>query len=328
MARYSYKNFDLDNDVFYQIDQPVQYRWSFTSAGVGSDDSGNKWVDATMSSYVVHAVASGGDSTAVKDCFGGTLNGNITSQDLYYAIGTKYFGMTDITQGFSWSEGTNVKKMYVVMLDKDLILDKIKAGTFKITLTGGVAASFSGSYSFVLNTVADDDYPHSTTIRYDSSHGALSSTNVGMALLDDGIFCFLTKGNEAGSSGLLTQLFDANAGTPLTQSNLREAFTSGGKGTIQSLTGNSVEYQSSSIFFCRAYNKEFNYSLNPTFGTSASTYVGTYRLRNEFRENPTTFITGIGLYNNGGDLLATAKLNVPRKKDPYSEALFRVKIII
>jgi len=226
------------------------------------------------------------------------------------------------------------------MLDKDLVLDKIKSDTFGITLTGQQSSPCSASYNFVLNNTTTTYYPDYTTIRYADSHGALSSTNVGMAFLNEGIFCFLGKGDESGASGLLTQLF-GDVATPLTNSTLKTAFTSGGAGVIQSLSANSVEYQDSLIYFCRAYNNEFNHSLNSTFGVTATiqgTKIG-YVMRDEFindnESNATTtvyspkvYITGVGLYDDAGNLLATAKLNAPRLKDFYSEALFKVKITL
>jgi len=327
MARYTYKTFDLTNDVINQVNQPVNYAWSFTNAGAGTDDSGDKWLNATMSAYVSHAVASAGDTSQILNAFGGTFDGNITSEDLYYYIGTKYFNMSDPANGFSWSEGSGIDKMYVVMIDNDLVLDKIKSSSFSITLSGAQADPCSAEYTFVLNTPADDAYPSKTTIRYDDSHGDLSSTNVGMAFLDDGIFCFLTKGDESGASGLLTQLFGSVA-SPLTNSNLTTFFSEDGSGQCQSLAANSVEYQNSYIYFCRAQNKEYTYSLNPTYGVSASEYVGAYRVRNDFIDDPKAYITGVGLYDNAGDLVAVAKTNIPRKKDLFSEALFKIKLTL
>ena len=42
--------------------------------------------------------------------------------------------------------------------------------------------------------------------------------------------------------------------------------------------------------------------------------------------NPTTFITGIGLYNSGGQLLAIAELSKPLKKNFASEATIKVQL--
>ena len=43
-------------------------------------------------------------------------------------------------------------------------------------------------------------------------------------------------------------------------------------------------------------------------------------------DNPRTFITTIGLYNDANELLAVAKLSQPVAKDFTKEALIKVKL--
>ena len=42
--------------------------------------------------------------------------------------------------------------------------------------------------------------------------------------------------------------------------------------------------------------------------------------------NPTTYITGVGLFNSAGQLLAIAQLSKPLKKNFASEATIKVKL--
>ena len=83
------------------------------------------------------------------------------------------------------------------------------------------------------------------------------------------------------------------------------------------------ETVTSDFVFCRARNAEFNYSVNPSFSVSAS--AGTI-LYSDFVQNPTTYISSIGMYNDNNELLAVAKLSKPLKKDFTKEALVRVKL--
>jgi hypothetical protein len=322
MPRYTFKDFDLNQDVISQTDIPLAYQWGLTNVGTGSDDSGDKWVDTSMSSYITHCVADTTNTAAVSGSGGTILDGDLTSKSVFTFIGTNYFNMTTPASGFSWSEGTGVTAAYVVMINDNLVLDKIKAGTFRITLSGNLNAS--ANREFILNEVTGDTYPESTTIRYADSEGALSSTNVGMAFLNDGMFVFLKSGSEGTVSGLLSAVFDGS----ITQTNLPTFFNAAGAGTCQAASGNSAEYENSFIYFCRGYNAEFNYSLNDTWGISASPFVGTRRIRTEFQDHPKTYATGVGLYNTAGQLLAVGKLNTPRLKDPYNESLIKVKVII
>ena len=83
----------------------------------------------------------------------------------------------------------------------------------------------------------------------------------------------------------------------------------------------SEEKISSTFYFARARNNEFNYSTNPSFTDNSGNV-----LINSMIDNPTSYITTIGLYNNEGDLLAVAKLSQPITKDFTKEALIRVKL--
>ena len=85
---------------------------------------------------------------------------------------------------------------------------------------------------------------------------------------------------------------------------------------------NSQETVTSDFVFVRARNAEFNYSENPSF-ISGSTGTIIY---DAFIQNPQTYITTVGLYNDNNELLGVAKLSRPLKKDFTKEALIRVKL--
>tara|TARA_R110002050_G_scaffold300357_1_gene469355 strand:- start:451 stop:1515 length:1065 start_codon:yes stop_codon:yes gene_type:complete len=89
-----------------------------------------------------------------------------------------------------------------------------------------------------------------------------------------------------------------------------------------SIVLNSLDNVSSDYIFVRARNAEFNYSENPSFISGSTGEV----LYDAFINAPQTFITTIGLYNDSNELVATAKLSKPLKKDFTKEALIRVKL--
>jgi len=75
-------------------------------------------------------------------------------------------------------------------------------------------------------------------------------------------------------------------------------------------------------YFCRISAVDYNFSSNPTFVSGS---------KNKIRQktmwgNPSTFITGVGLYNSAGQLLAIASLSKPLKKNYASEATIKVKL--
>jgi hypothetical protein len=85
---------------------------------------------------------------------------------------------------------------------------------------------------------------------------------------------------------------------------------------------NSQETVTSDYVFVRARNSEFNYSENPSFISGSTGEV----IYSSFINQPQTYITTVGLYNDSNDLLAVAKMSRPLLKDFTKEALVRVKL--
>jgi hypothetical protein len=85
---------------------------------------------------------------------------------------------------------------------------------------------------------------------------------------------------------------------------------------------NSQENVTSDYVFVRPQNSEFNYTTNPSFISGSTGEV----LYSTFINNPQTYITTVGLYNDANELLAVAKLSRPLVKDFTKEALIRVKL--
>ena len=90
----------------------------------------------------------------------------------------------------------------------------------------------------------------------------------------------------------------------------------------QDFQARSAETISSTHYFIRLRNKDFNYTNNPTFATGS-----TGKLSNEdFIKDPRVFATGIGLYNDQNELLAIAKMSRALEKSFDKEALIRVRL--
>jgi hypothetical protein len=85
---------------------------------------------------------------------------------------------------------------------------------------------------------------------------------------------------------------------------------------------NSQETITSDFVFIRARNSEFNYTENPTFISGSTGEV----IYTDFINNPQTYITTVGMYNDSNELLAVAKLSRPLIKDFTKETLVRVKL--
>lgn len=87
------------------------------------------------------------------------------------------------------------------------------------------------------------------------------------------------------------------------------------------------EFVPSTNYFVRVKNRDFNYTNNPTFVSDGSDNKtkGTI-IYQELINNPKTYITTIGLYNENNELLAIGKLSKPAVKSFDNELLIRVRL--
>lgn len=117
------------------------------------------------------------------------------------------------------------------------------------------------------------------------------------------------SGSSAGSTGSAT--VDNNHGK------LFKTIVSGGY-----FQARNEEIVTSTHYFVRVKNKEYNFSNNPTFYTSSD---GSLRIAS-FVGDPKTYITTVGLYDESNQLLAVGKLSQPVLKSYDREALIKVKL--
>jgi hypothetical protein len=100
------------------------------------------------------------------------------------------------------------------------------------------------------------------------------------------------------------------------------AFTDPYTGDPFGFMARNSENVTSTHYFVRIKNAEYNFSNNPSYVTGSvgqlaqSTFVG----------DPKTYITTVGLYNDSQELLAVAKLSKALLKSFQREALIRVKL--
>ena len=97
---------------------------------------------------------------------------------------------------------------------------------------------------------------------------------------------------------------------------------------LQALAGGNdfqvrrTENVSTSHYFVRANNREFNFSNNPTFVTGS---VGAF-VQPLFERDPHVYITTVGLYDDANELLAVAKTSKPVEKSFDKEIAIKVKL--
>ena len=96
---------------------------------------------------------------------------------------------------------------------------------------------------------------------------------------------------------------------------------SGSAASTSGFLARNSEKITSTHYFVRIKNGQFNYSNNPTFisGSNGDILTG-------FLTDPITYITTVGLYNDQQELLAIAKVSQPILKSFSRESLIRVKL--
>jgi len=94
-----------------------------------------------------------------------------------------------------------------------------------------------------------------------------------------------------------------------------------GSNGVYGFTLQSQETVSSSYFFTRVKNSDFNYTTNPSIINESGSL-----LYDTLIDNPQTYISTVGMYNDNNELLAVAKLSRPLIKDFTKESLIRIKL--
>ena len=146
-----------------------------------------------------------------------------------------------------------------------------------------------------------------------------SSGSYGWLLPDIGVILLNGEALDgpAVGGGIVLNVSRSSNTADLNQTHLIDALNAGSGFTL-----NSNETLSSDFVFVRGRNSAFNYSENPSFISGSTGAV----IFPSFIDNPQTYITTVGLYNDNSELLAVAKMSRPLPKDFTKELLVRVKL--
>ena len=232
------------------------------------------------------------------------------------------------------TSGPKHKEVFFLNFSRLLTKDEVKKGTFSFLLATGsfthaVGAKVGGA-SLIKDTNAATNYKvnspageYGILYQYGNAtgvgDGAGSGTKVGHIYYQAGVVvltasCFPANANLRHNTG------DYGADYMLTASTI-QSFADGVRHRISNISFNNTTELNSSIYFCRVNHGEYNYSANPTYTNGSR-----IRVKNNTLDNPTSYITTVGLYSADNELLAVAKLSEPLKKDPTNEMILRVRL--
>jgi len=328
------------------------------------DANGDYYVDVTLndSSNTTQFAVAYGHYAGSGSISGSTGYGQTEAIYNYWA--ETLLPENEMTGGFFISsEGSDPavasgkdEEIYLIVAERELMKDRLNPKNWTIELSGSNAGStlpYKATSSMIhLTDDSADVAPTHTMIgdRYNIVSGALgtvvsasSARRFGFFYPDVGVFVFsgaelsrsiggahATKHPVEFQSGSQLGFGTWKSGTTGTASMydaLRMVNCLAGSGSNAGVTWGSVqlrneEIQQSVSYFCRLLPSYMNFSNNPTFTSGSHN-----KLRHtEMHGDPQVFITGVGLYNGSGIMVATANLSKPLKKNFGTEATIKVKL--
>ena len=268
--------------------------------------------------------------------FNNLVTGSSPSKVSYGQFRTLVNG--DENTNFSFGTGnTNSRDIYVLNVNRARYKEKLFPGTFNLVLSGSDGTN-------VARLQLTDNSKDVTTLTYtdagrvfdivSGTNGSAISTAVtggitagytpsgsyGKYLPDVGLIVLnpraLSLSSSLGGVGLTINNDLTDTALISNNSQLFESIK-----LAQTFSLNSEETITSDYIFVRVRNTDYNYSTNPSMISGSGEFVYSSLIN-----NPQTFITTIGLYNDSNELLSVAKLSKPLVKDFTKEALVRVKL--
>jgi len=316
-----YTNFDLENDIVSDVATRVTYGLWSNNVGTLTTffTSSTQPVTATGVGKYYHDVYSTATSASAQVEFSiayghvadsGSLLGDRDKPA--QAIYDQYRNLLLSTKNAKFTLGTGgtLDHALFISINRSNLKQKLDGGNWQLNLV-------SGSTTTTLVDDSGDSSDSDPTLVGDVLNivsgtigGTTGSTNYGLCYTKYGILVLdpdtIPVTINTGSDG-----YKDNSGK------LYDSIKSGA-----SFQARSEEKISSTHYFCRVKNKQYNYSDNITFYSGSNGAL----IYPSFNNDPHTFITTIGLYNNNNDLLAIGKLTKPVEKTFGNEALFKIKL--
>jgi len=221
----------------------------------------------------------------------------------------------------------NSDDIYAITIQRARIREKLDPGNWELNLSGSTTPTCrliddSGAttdssvnaagrvFNIVSGSIADGVFASGSAEQY----FGLVYPDLGILVLDPDALdksCSLSTSRSVGiAEDNADKFFKIVSGSGVTNS-----------GAFGFVARNEEEV-TSTHFFVRVKNSEYNFSNNPTY-TSGS-FGDFYNV--DFFKDPKSYITTIGLYSDANELLAVAKLSKPLFKNFNREALVKVKL--
>lgn len=247
---------------------------------------------------------------------------------------------------FTFKNNVTSNNCYFISIDRARFKDRVDPGNWQLTLAqlNGTAhannvytgSNVSVSSSNILVSLIDDSG--------DTNQNVVSITDAGQ------VYNIVSGSITAGANSVDTQgyglfypdhgimvlngdvlntelLFNTVSGSNVNGDNSYKLYTSvSGSAVIDTTNGpfqgRSSEDVTSTFYYVRLRNADFNFSTNTSFTTGS---LGELKYES-FIGNPKVYVTTVGLYNDRGELLAIAKTSKPIPKTFDNEVVIKVKL--
>jgi len=233
------------------------------------------------------------------------------------------------TQDFTFDNGaTTGSQIFVINYARSRYKESLQPGSFEMTL--GTGSNFiklidDSSTTGLTRFIGENRVYYVISGSNGVPYTPATSSYYGMMFPDLNIVVLNATSGSATSvlpyvvgTGNLNQVTSSASNNHLTLFTAISHSAAVGSG---SMTLQSSETVSSRYFFTRVKNSEFNYTTNPSIIDANGNLLYTTLIN-----NPQTYITTVGMYNDNNELLAVAKLSKPLTKDFTKEALIRIKL--
>ena len=256
-------------------------------------------------------------------------NNNVVGKSPSLSIYGQYRSLIleDENKDFTFGVGTNVltpENFWVLSIERSRYKESLFPGSLNLKLAGSSGDLYltDNSNDINVNTFIGSSKVYQLISGSNGTAGSLANSgfvaNSGSyGLVFPELGTILLNPDALNEFGGITAVRTANSVNGVNNTTLFDAINGGASFKL-----NSQETITSDYIFTRARNSEFNYTQNPTFISGSTGEV----IYSNFINNPQTYITTIGMYNDSNELLAVAKLSRPLIKDFTKEALVRVKL--
>jgi hypothetical protein len=305
----------------------------FTSSTQENSVPGTFYLDVyqtgstSVTAEVQFSIAYGHISGSGSGYFNSQIINRTPTRDIYGQFRSLIYG--DENTPFTFGTDDISKDIIVLSVNRARFKESFNPGSLTLTITSGSTTIKLTDDSTVNSTAT---YIGTSRVYYllSGSYDSIKSTtytdsgSYGMMIPDEGLIILNPRALSLSSAnGGVGAIFNEQvSSTSFTfNPNNRLVFNMLSASSAANFRLQNYETISSRYFFVRVKNGEYNYTTNPTVIDSNGNLLYTSLIN-----NPQTFITSVGMYNNAGDLVAVAKLNKPLVKDFTKELLLRVKL--